>query len=627
MHRKTRLLLLLFCFVHLFLACTIRSGIIVDRSFIPRFGLLAVLLLVSWFAIKGWISIRNNFFEFAFIFFYLWSLLSALWSINASEAILQSQLVFLALSLFLIVSALVLKYPGFELIFIKTHLLVLLFSFGLAFFKMANIEYYDPYKIVSVSANNNLYAGFLLISLPIVISGYSLCKKSWKYVSVLTGILAFFFIIIIQSRAVYLGVLIALIICFVLIVLRYRTVIIRRNIITGIISVVMLAIAVFIFMQTLDITRRKYFLEKIRVWEYFQSYDELQAKNVKRLHESDRDNHTKMAEFDFSEDYYSNANLRLIFWKKSLGLIKEQPVTGVGAGNWRLAVASVAEPPNPEHTIGNCTYSEPHNEWIRILAELGIVGLLLAVFLFFLPPVIVLYRILFASNKPPLEALIYVSFIVGFYLFASFDFPLRRVEHNIIFWSVFAFMLSKVGLPEFGNGFLLRPSKGLSVLFLMLILFSILLSFARFRGEYYTILMFRNERKDDKKEIIYCHKAENALYHITPNTLPVSWFEGVAHYRLGDFPLADSCFIKALKYTPYEVRALNDYSVVLYKLEKTGEAIKTLKETLVIDPFFDEARFNLGAMYYLTGQPANAREQILQCRESQRKQDFLNEIK
>jgi Flp pilus assembly protein TadD len=127
--------------------------------------------------------------------------------------------------------------------------------------------------------------------------------------------------------------------------------------------------------------------------------------------------------------------------------------------------------------------------------------------------------------------------------------------------------------------------------------------------------------------ITFCRKAENPFYHITPNTLPLPWFEGVAHFRLGENELAEKCFQRALKMTPGEVRVLNDYSAVLFKLGKQQEAIKTLKETLSIDPFFDDARFNLGAIYFLTGMPVSAREQISQCRESQKKKDYLEEMK
>jgi O-antigen ligase len=628
MQRGTKIALTLFCICLLFLSCTLRSGILVDRSFIPRFALLSLLLLIAWIAgLRRMIRIRNNIFEIVFVLFYFWSLLSAFWSIEPSETILQSQLVFLSLALFLVISALAGKYPLFEHLFIKTHLLVLLFSFGLAFYKMSLLAYYDPYKIISVSANNNLYAGFLLISLPLVFTGYILFTRAWKYLSVAVGILTFFFIILVQSRAVYLGTATALLISLVILRIRYPQTFSKRNIFTGLVSVILLAAGIVVFTQTLDNTRKQYFLQKIKVWEYFRSYEDLQARNIRKLRQPDLDDHTKMAAFDYSEEYYANANLRVIFWKKSLGLIAARPLTGVGAGNWRLAIPSIKDPPNPEHTIGNCTYSEPHNEWVRILSELGITGFILALFIFFLPLAFVFYRILFVLPKPPPETLFYATFITGFYLFAAFDFPLRRVEHNIILWSVFAFMLNKVSLPELRQGFFNKSKPWPSFIFLGLVVFSVLISAARFRGEYYTVWMFRNERKDDARVIEYGRKAENLFYHITPNTLPVSWFEGVAHYRLGENEVALKCFLRALKMTPYEVRVLNDYSAALFKLGKSQEAIKILKETLDIDPFFDDARFNLGAIYFLNGQRISAREQIMNCRESQKKRDFLEEMK
>ena len=629
MHRSAKIGLTIFCICLLFLTCTIRSGILVDRSFIPRFALLSFLMLIAWIAgVRRMIRIRNNLFETAFVLFYAWSMLSAFWSIEPSETILLSQLVFLSLALFFVISALVGKYPGFENLFIKTHLLVLLFSFGLAFYKMSFLAYYDPYKIISVSANNNLYSGFLILSLPLVFSGYILLKRGWKYISVAVGILALFFIIIIQSRAAYLGTITAFVISFVLMKICYPEAFSKRNIITGFLSVILLATGIVVFTQMLDNTRRQYFLQKIMVWNYFRSYDELQARNIRKLQQANLEDHTKMAAFDYSEDYYSNANLRMIFWQKSLGLIAARPLSGVGAGNWRLAIPSIKDPPNPEHTIGNFTYSEPHNEWLRIISEFGITGFILALFVFFLPPGFVLYQILFPRTKPPLETLFYAAFITGFYIFAAFDFPLRRVEHNILLWSVFAFMLNKVPLPPMRFGFFHKlPARWLSVIFLCLCMFTVLVAAARFRGEYYTVLMFRNERKNDALVITYCRMAENPFYHITPNTLPICWFEGVAHYRLGENRIAEKCFLRALKMTPYEVRVSNDYSAVLFNQGKPQEAIKTLKETLSIDPFFDDARFNLGAIYFLTGQPDSAREQINRCRESQKKRDFLGEMK
>ena len=153
-----------------------------------------------------------------------------------------------------------------------------------------------------------------------------------------------------------------------------------------------------------------------------------------------------------------------------------------------------------------------------------------------------------------------------------------------------------------------------------------MISAIRIRSDHYTLLMFRNEKKNDSAVIECSRRAENLLYHVTPNTLPVAWFEGVASYHRGEDSLAGVCFRRALRYTPYEVRVMNDYAATLFRLGRTEEAIRSLKTALLIDPYFDDARFNLGALYYLTGNVASARAEIERCRESEKKRGFLEEM-
>jgi O-antigen ligase len=629
MHKKADLYVFVFTILLLGPGNTLRSGVIVDKSFLPRFLFVAVLLLFTILVLSRKKNLLNDtFFGLSFILFYLWNLLSCFWSIDPSEAIMQAQLVFLSLAVFLVISRLTNEYREFENIVIKTQLIILLFAFGLGFYKMSALEFYDPYQIYSVSANNNLFSGFLLISLPLVLAGYSMNKGFWRNLSVLVLVLCIFFIIIVQSRAVYLGLAVALFISFFLLVFRYSRVFSRRNIITGLVSLILLSTMVFLFYRSLDTTRKSYFLSKIPVWNYFKTYEDSYAGKARKEKEKVQADLEHMPDFDFSEDYYENANLRVIFWKKSFCLIRSHPVIGVGAGNWRINIPSCTYPPNPEHTAKNYTYSQPHNEWIGILSELGIVGFILAVFLFFIPPLIILYKILFSVSRPHVSAIFYTSFIIGLYVFATFDFPFKRVEHNVILFSVFAFLFHKVPFKSLQQPRIQKlPATFFTGVLVILLAFSVVLSAARLKGEYYTLKMFRNERKSDENVIHFCRIAENAFYRITPNTLPVAWFEGVAYFRKGAVDMAVTDFKRALKVTPYEVRVLNDYGTALFKSGKVNEAKAMLLYAYDIDPYFDDAKFNLAAIYYLNSQRDSALYYINSCRKSEKKEDYLKEMK
>ena len=691
---KNKGFLILFTISLLIFTNFIRSGILVDKSYLPRFLLLAVLLLIVYlFRFNRAQKSTNGFFELIFILFFLWNFMSCLWAISISEAIAQSQLVFLGFALFLVISTFQEENKNFEGIFIKTHLFSLLISFFLGFYKMFTLEFYDPYKIISVSANNNLYSGFLLLSLPFSLTGYSLFKGLWKYISLSVTLFSLFFIIIIQSRAGYLGLFLSLVIVFFLLLYKYRWVFSKKNIITGVISFVLLFTGIFLFYRSLDSTRQHYFMSKVPVWSYFKSYSDENLEMMKKKRLETIATNTQMAAFDFSEDYYENANLRVVFWGKSFLMIKSHPLTGVGAGNWRIVVPSCKKPANPNHTLKNYTYSQPHNEWIGILSELGAIGLFIALFLFFLPPFRAIRRVMTGINTPSVSVVFYASFVLGFYLFSCFDFPLKRIEHNVLLFSIFGFLLQKISmkllitdqrsiklrlkifyhsklrkinpstsspspllLKEKGTGveaeifntlalcafavkkktvkietaflqFTSKYAKSMNLVIIILLLFTVFVGLARFKGEYFTLKMFRNERQNDEKVIQFCFRAENPFYTITPNTLPVAWFEGVAHYRLGKINEAIPCFERALKSTPFEVRVLNDYGISLFNLNRMDEAKSVLLNTISIDPFFDDAKFNLGAIYYLTGQRDSASYYITRCRDSKKKSEFLEEMK
>ena len=623
---------LIFLIFLLLLGVTIRSGFLVDRSFLPRMMLLAIILLFSYLGLNAGEWIRRTSFSIweliyivSFTIFYIWNLVSVFWSVAPSEALVGSQLIFLSLILFLVSLLFLKQNQGFESIFLMIVVILMLFACVLAFYRMSTLLYFDPYRILSVCANNNLFAGFLVLAIGMLFAGFSYFRGFFRYLTVPVTVLAFFFLIIVQCRAAYLGVLSAVLIAIFLLILRYRNIFNRRNVIIWSCAAGVLLIGLMLFYHNLDETRRSYLKHKLRIWDYFISYDTIQQKVIRKQRISEADLQ-KIAAFDLSEEYYENANLRLIFWKKTVPLILENPITGVGTGSWKLVVPKVSEPINPDHTRKNFTYSQPHNEWICLLSELGIPGLILALVVYLLPSLLVFHRLLLAGKKLPVSLVFYASFITGFMFYACFDFPLRRVEHNILLFPMMAFMIN--GITNDGIRIFIPVGlhRYLHFIFFILLLFTIFLSGTRIMGEFYTFEFFRNERKNDVKVIQYCRKAESIFYRITPNTLPVAWFEGVALFRKGDVEASVDCFERALRSTPYEVRVMNDYAVALWNLQQSEQARRMLRECVRIDPYFDDARFNLAAIHYYSGRSDSALYYVTGCRESEKKREFIREI-
>jgi O-antigen ligase len=64
---------------------------------------------------------------------------------------------------------------------------------------------------------------------------------------------------------------------------------------------------------------------------------------------------------------------RLALWKKTLGLIADHPVLGVGVGHWKIAWASQGLSGLPQQDM-SVMHTRPHNDWLWVFSEIGLLG-------------------------------------------------------------------------------------------------------------------------------------------------------------------------------------------------------------------------------------------------------------
>ena len=132
-------------------------------------------------------------------------------------------------------------------------------------------------------------------------------------------------------------------------------------------------------------------------------------------------------------DKESNKN-RLKLWEQTLAMIADNPILGVGAGNWQFAY--------PAYDLGEviwkgATPRRPHNDYIWITAELGLLGLAVLIWLLWLA-VSRCYRLCIASTTRsdywvPLSLAISLMAILTH---ALVSFPKERVEASFLMWVV-----------------------------------------------------------------------------------------------------------------------------------------------------------------------------------------------
>ena len=119
-----------------------------------------------------------------------------------------------------------------------------------------------------------------------------------------------------------------------------------------------------------------------------------------------------------SENYSSSLGLRIGFAKYSLEVIKNEPLLGVGTGDYMQEVRKRL-PPKYKY-IGNISY--PHNLYIQILLQIGIIGLCA---FFYLIYQIINYQA--SRDKKAIMLIVAISSLLyasTTTLFASYELPL-----------------------------------------------------------------------------------------------------------------------------------------------------------------------------------------------------------
>ena len=133
------------------------------------------------------------------------------------------------------------------------------------------------------------------------------------------------------------------------------------------------------------------------------------------------------------------------FYKQALNTIKNNPIFGVGIGNWKIKSIDT----NKEKIRGYVVPYHAHNDYLEIGAEIGLVGLgiyLSILFLSFKETVINFIKSIFTSSalkQNYLEVILISVFLFIWILDSNFNFPFHRPIELINLIVLLAYLNSK----------------------------------------------------------------------------------------------------------------------------------------------------------------------------------------
>jgi O-antigen ligase/tetratricopeptide (TPR) repeat protein len=383
----------------------------------PKFYTLSMLNLIAYIIIlignqlKRQQVFHSSYFRtwigFIYTLFLLVSLLSFFKAFNIYESIINISKLFTIFSAAYIISIILRNDKRyFYLISISLAFLLIFDSFTVFYHLLTNFiegKEQNIKEIKSIYSNKNILSAAIFVKIPFARWLFSFSKGWMKALGSFTLFVALVATLFMSTRTFYIGAIFLIISFGPFMFIRYYRKKEKRKILRMTVFLSAAIILVF-FLFSLGI---KYLYPKSDQREYTVDF-------ISRLK-------------SISPNQAAGGGQRVETWKRSFKLIKENPILGVGTGNWKVEVLKDETP-----TTGAYIFMyKNHNDFIETAADTGIFAgvLFLGIFILIFANFI---KAFFKAKKEDEESYKWL-FLPAFGLFcyffdAFFNFPSDRPE-------------------------------------------------------------------------------------------------------------------------------------------------------------------------------------------------------
>mgnify|MGYP002061832911 FL=1 len=287
---------------------------------------------------------------------------------------------------------------------------------------------------------------------------------------------------------------------------------------------------------------------------------------------------------------------RLHYWNASWEMFMDQPVTGVGGGQWKIEYPGTGLKGTNESVMsGQTSILRPHNDLLWMLSETGIAGALLFIALLVLG---------FRQTIKHERGLFFALTIVGFTVYGFGEFPLERATLLLPLATALGFAAAHTK-PSIKT----RPIAGV-ILACTAGLFTLYVGQNRVQGERAAKDCLDGYMSGNVRSMqINAQKAQNVCFEMDIYNNPMAYFEGLSHMRSpnGQIPSdskinqAEVAFNQALQIHPNHILTLNQLAAVKRYNSSIGEAIDLYERVIEIAPRNGNAAMQLMELYRVKG--------------------------
>ena len=297
---------------------------------------------------------------------------------------------------------------------------------------------------------------------------------------------------------------------------------------------------------------------------------------------------------------------RRIMWTHTASMVADHPVTGLGPDNWKLAYPAYDQ--GDMIQVGSAP-ERPHNDFLWIAAETGVVGLGLFIWLI-ISAILAVCRPAHRKAGNTLLVVAAISGAVALLAHGVFSFPRERIESSFLFWSCLATVDALSGQRKRTD--LVFPYAVPAVIVLCLAI---------------TVLEIRFDRALLRGLESFAGGDMVSLDRHTRDGLSAGPFDSRMHLLRNkveqsgrNYPLAQQACMAGLRYHPNSVELYSDLGMAYALNNELVRAEATLLRAADLSPNHHPTFNNLGGVYQGKGELDKAESAYLKA--TQIKQDY-----
>lgn len=560
-----------------------------DPVLIPRYLFLGIFLFVF---IAVFFLLNKNYIPFRSLpqpvkivlglgaAYWLWSLVSMASSINFREGYLDTFRHGLNLVLLYVILVTVFKEGEQWMKIAKTIVIISLIQSLAGILQFYDIAFTEVpganEKPFGLMGNRNFFGSAQVYLIPFVLYVLMKAGKQWKYIAGISMAGLVISILLSQTRSAWLATAVLFVVATILMVIFLSAE--RKKWLIGSAVALLASAAIVSGVIFTDSSGKLKTSVKERAISLTGSFSDNSTATV-------------------------NVNERLKLWLKTGSIIKDNPLLGVGPGNWKIVIPAYGTA-NTAFANGIYSPDRPHNVYLQVASETGIPG---ALFYFGMWVMIAFcgFRVLIqkepVNNKLPV--ILMMAGLSAVAVDAFFSFPIDRIEHNLYIMLMGGFILGAYTrqwlkeklLPE-------KTARPVLVFVFMLIAFNIFLGAKNYNFEVrWKHTNVYNTEGRYLETIEEAAKGKNSFAVMDVSGAPLELFTAHAYKQTRDYQSALQEIKKASAYHPNNARIYSEWGTIYTDLQKYDSAIIYYHKALQLTPTYEVPIKNLAANYFTMG--------------------------